>query len=449
MEETHMLSELIRIDSEKCVNCHLCIGACPVKYCNKALDYSKGIQINPDLCIGCGACIKACTHNARIPIDDTDRFFDDLRKGIKIATLVAPAVDVNFPKQLHKLLAWLKSKNVELNFDVSFGAEITTYQYFLAANNGAKKPIIAQPCPSVVNYIEIYKPNLIPHLAPTGSPTMDMATWVHQKHPGYKLAFISPCLAKKREFEDPNTHGKVSYNVTIQGIKDYLESNGVDLESFPEIDFDGPIEAEKGLLFSQPGGLFETFKKYNMPLKMNQVRITEGKEIYLEFFDELESEIKKGDCDVIIVDVLNCQHGCNRGTGTRYNERTTNEVLKLQVERMEKHNSEYFSSEEYRAKLDNILHNMSDIDFSRNYSDKSGLFSKLTEPTDEIIEIVNLQMGKYEPKDIKNCGACGYFDCKSMIKACINDLYLPEQCHHYLESFYVNHQLNNGEESKN
>jgi iron only hydrogenase large subunit-like protein len=440
MSETRMLSELIRIDSEKCVNCHLCIGACPVKYCNNASDYSKGIQINSNLCIGCGACIHVCTHEARSIVDDSERFFNDLKNGVKIATLVAPAVDVNFPHQLHHLLGWLKSKNVALNFDVSFGAEITTYQYYLAANNGAKKPIIAQPCPSVVNYIEIYKPHLMKYLAPTGSPTMDMAAWVHHNHPGYKLAFISPCVAKKREFEDPNTKGRVSYNVTIQGIKNFLEQQKIKLEDFPAADFDGPMEAERGLLYSQPGGLFETFKKYNMPLKINQVRVTEGRELYEEFFEELEKEIAKGDCDIIIADVLNCLHGCNRGTGTLYNERTTDDVLKLQAERLDKHNSEYYASKEYMDKLNKILHNMSDIDFSRSYSDKSDKFKELEDPTDEIVDIVNQQMGKFTKKDIKNCGACGYFSCTNMVKACINGLYKPEQCHHFLESQYLNNQ---------
>jgi iron only hydrogenase large subunit-like protein len=361
----------------------------------------------------------------------------DLKKGEKIAALVAPAVDVNFPHQLHKLLAWLKSINISLNFDVSFGAEITTYQYMLAVRNGAKKPIIAQPCPSIVNYIEIYKPELIQYLAPTGSPTMDIAAWVHHNHQGYKLAFISPCVAKKREFEDPATKGQVHYNVTIQSIKNYLEKNNIDLDKFQEAEFDGPVESEKGLLYSQPGGLHEAFKKYNLPLKLHHVRVTEGHDVYREFFEELEQEIKRGECDVVIVDVLNCSHGCNRGTGTRYNERTTDDVLKLQSERLEKHNKEYFTSAEYREKLKNVLENMNDIDFSRTYSDKSEVFKNLTEPDEEIIELVNLQMGKYTPKDIKNCGACGYFSCTAMVKACINGLYKPEQCHHFLESAYL------------
>jgi iron only hydrogenase large subunit-like protein len=430
------LPQVIDVDAEKCVNCHRCIGVCPVKYCNNASDVKKGIIVNHNLCIGCGACIRACSHEARLIVDDTERFIKDVQSGVLVGTLVAPAVDVNFPNKIGNLLGWLKSLGVKMNFDVSFGAEITTYQYLQAVKNGAKTPIISQPCPAVVSFIEIYKPNLIPHLAPTGSPTMDMACWVHHNHPGMKLAFISPCFGKKREFDDPNTKDRVHYNVTLTNLKKYIATHGVNLEDFPAVAFDGPMEAERGLLYSQPGGLYETFKRYNVPLRINQVRRTEGAEIYEEFFDELEKEIEKGDCDVIVVDILNCLHGCNRGTGVIYNERTTGEVLKLQADRLEKHMKNHYPSGDEKERLEHTLESMREIDFSRTYTDKSVWFKALEEPTLEMMMVLHEEMGKKSDADKKNCGACGYYSCDAMAKAILNGLYRPQQCHHFLESYY-------------
>ncbi len=430
------LPQVIDVDAEKCVNCHRCIGVCPAKYCNNASDTSKGILVNHNLCIGCGACIKACSHDARIIVDDTQRFMEDLAAGVPIGTLVAPAVDVNFPGQLENLLAWLKSLGVKMNFDVSFGAEITTYQYLQAVKNGAKTPIISQPCPAVVSYIEIYKPKLIPHLAPTGSPTMDMACWVHHNHPGMKLAFISPCFGKKREFDDPNTKERVNYNVTLTNLKKYIEENGIDLASFDAVPFDGPMEAERGLLYSQPGGLYETFKRYNVPLRINQVRRTEGAEIYEEYLEELEKEVEKGDSDVIVVDILNCLHGCNRGTGVIYDERSTSEVQKLQADRLEKHMANHYASPDDSERLEETLKSMEDIDFSRTYTDKSEWFTSMEEPTPDMTEVLHEEMGKVVKSDKKNCGACGFYSCDAMAKAILNGLYRPQQCHHFLEKFY-------------
>lgn len=437
------LPTVVDVDSEKCVQCHVCIQVCPVKYCNDASDLEKGITVNHDLCIGCGNCIRACTHDARIIVDDTEKFIEDLKKGEKIAALVAPAVDVNFPGQLKNLLGWLKSIGVKMNFDVSFGAEITTYQYLKAIQAGAKTPVIAQPCPAVVSFVEIYKPELLPYLAPTGSPVMDISAWVHKKHPGMKHAFISPCIAKSREFQDPNTKGQITYNVTITNLKKYLEKNGIDLSKFPATNFDGPMEAERGILYSQPGGLFETFKRYNVPLKMHQVRRTEGKEIYEEFFEDLEKEIKDKKCDVILVDILNCLHGCNRGTGTNYDERTTDEILKLQSERLEKQQKENYPDPDALSKLQKILEDMNDIDFSRKYTDKSENYKTLEDPDEDGIKALYEEMEKFTEEDIKNCAACGYMSCKDMAKAIMNGLYRPQQCHHFLEVFYRKHSKDN------
>lgn len=49
---------------------------------------------------------------------------------------------------------------------------------------------------------------------PIHSPMMCAAIYT-KKYAGIKdkLAFISPCIAKKAEIEDPNTHGYISYNV--------------------------------------------------------------------------------------------------------------------------------------------------------------------------------------------------------------------------------------------
>ncbi|MEN8908303.1 MAG: [Fe-Fe] hydrogenase large subunit C-terminal domain-containing protein, partial [Clostridiales bacterium] len=179
MDNVDLSSDVIKVNKDKCINCHRCISVCPVKYCNNASDIEEGIKINPDLCIACGECIKACSHNAREIMDDTEKFFKDLSSGVKITTLIAPAVDTNFPSELGNLLSWFKHMGVKRNLDVSIGAEITTYKYIELLKNKVKRPVISQSCPCVVNFIEIYKPDLIKYLAPINSPAINTAKWVH------------------------------------------------------------------------------------------------------------------------------------------------------------------------------------------------------------------------------------------------------------------------------
>jgi Fe-S-cluster-containing dehydrogenase component len=147
------LPAVIAVDAKKCVNCHACISACPVKYCNDGS--GDTIKLDRNLCIGCGECLKACTHNARLPMDDTAAFLRDAAKGIPMVAVAAPAVVSSFPNRYLNLNGWLQSLGVAAVFDVSFGAELTVRSYLEHLKAKRAKLIIAQPCPALVSYIEI------------------------------------------------------------------------------------------------------------------------------------------------------------------------------------------------------------------------------------------------------------------------------------------------------
>lgn len=164
------LSKVVNVDKDLCVNCHRCIAVCPVKYCNDGS--GDHVSIHEDLCIGCGECIDACTHGARKILDDFEKALYDLKRGERIVSIVAPAVAAVFPGNYLNLNGWLKSLGVAANFDVSFGAELTIKSYLEHIKTNKPKAVIAQPCPALVSYIEIYQPELIEYLAPADSPMM-------------------------------------------------------------------------------------------------------------------------------------------------------------------------------------------------------------------------------------------------------------------------------------
>ena len=128
------LTPVINVDKDKCRNCHRCIAICPVKLCN---DGSKDyVSVNSDLCIGCGACITACTHGARSGIDDTEAFFEDLKRGEEISILIAPAFQANYPEEYATVLGGLKALGVRRMINVSFGADMHCILY-----SGNRAPI--------------------------------------------------------------------------------------------------------------------------------------------------------------------------------------------------------------------------------------------------------------------------------------------------------------------
>ena len=202
---TQQLAPVISVDNDKCQNCHVCISVCPVKFCNIAKE--GYVEIDPDLCIGCGQCVEACTHKARSIIDDFDIFMNDLSNGKSMIAVVAPAVAANFPNRYLNLNGWLKSLGIEAVFDVSFGAELTIKSYLEHIKDNNPSTVIAQPCPAIVTYIETYKPELLPYLAPADSPMLHIIKMIKEYYPkfkNHKIAVISPCAAKRESSKPLN-----------------------------------------------------------------------------------------------------------------------------------------------------------------------------------------------------------------------------------------------------
>ena len=94
--------------NDNCVGCNKCISVCSCMGAMTA-DMKDGqqniIKVDGDKCVACGACFDACEHNAREFVDDTERFFADLKKGESISILIAPAFLANFPKSTKACLA--------------------------------------------------------------------------------------------------------------------------------------------------------------------------------------------------------------------------------------------------------------------------------------------------------------------------------------------------------
>ena len=80
------LPNVIDVDEEKCINCHACISACPVKFCNDGS--SDVVKVNANMCIACGKCLSACTHEARYYKDDFELFREALAENETIKVVL-------------------------------------------------------------------------------------------------------------------------------------------------------------------------------------------------------------------------------------------------------------------------------------------------------------------------------------------------------------------------
>ena len=106
--------------NNKCIGCNKCISQCSIMAAN--ISVFKGgkskIVIDGDKCNHCGKCIKFCGQGAREYHDDTEVFFNSLKKGKKISLLVAPSFYMLYGELAPKVLGWLKSLGLEKIYDV-------------------------------------------------------------------------------------------------------------------------------------------------------------------------------------------------------------------------------------------------------------------------------------------------------------------------------------------
>lgn len=412
--------EIITVDEEKCVGCNQCIAACPIPDANYSvmIGNKSVVKVDNEKCIRCGACIHACSHQARDYNDDTERFFSDLKAGKQISIIAAPAVRYNFDNY-KKLFGYLKSCGVQRLYDVSFGADITTWAYLKAVADYNLDSVIAQPCPAIVNYVEKYKEDLIKKLSPVHSPMMCTAVYLRKYIKATEpIAFISPCVGKKDEITDSVNQGLVQYNVTYSKIKEYLKKNAINLSSYQETDFENEPSCGLGLAYSRPGGLRENVEHYTKDAWVKQI---EGTELAYHYLDTYEKRVKNNKVVPLVVDILNCEFGCNHGTGTDRDvdiddiDHDINELKKQAakdktIKRKKGAKEEYFFAEwcEKNLRLE---------DFMRSYTNRKASNDIRSVSADKMNNAYDsLLKGTADSRKI-NCTACGYNNCESFAKA--------------------------------
>ncbi len=420
---------IIYSDLEKCTGCNKCITHCPVDMANKALIHTDGkrkVVIDDRYCIHCGECIDVCDHNARQYSDDTEEFFAALQKGENISLVVAPAAYVNF-QECEKLFGYFKARGVHKIYDVSLGADLTTWAYLRAMEKYHLHSLISQPCPVIVNYIEKYLPKLLDHLAPIHSPLLCLAIYLRKyEHVTDKLAFLSPCIAKTDEIRDPNTSGMVRYNITFLKLEEYLKRHAVHISGEKSCGFDG-MASGIGMTFSRPGGLKENIVLHRDDFWIKQV---ENPAHVYQYLKKYERRQNSAAALPDVLDALNCSHGCNLGTGTLKNLDLDDIDMKqnaLKKKKLEQNLKKRFGKKRY--KLFDFFDKKCNLDdFKRKYDNKDvhGFFS------DKDLQATYRQMYKNtsELQNI-NCYACGYGSCERFAQAVKLGVNVVENCVDY------------------
>ncbi|MCC8042238.1 MAG: 4Fe-4S dicluster domain-containing protein [Oscillospiraceae bacterium] len=426
------MSALIHVINDRCVNCGACLRVCPSPEANirKTLDDGRIVMsIDDDKCLACGKCIKACGSGARNFDDDTDRFFNDLKER-KIVLVVHPAMKSAFKGNWQAVLKWFKQNGVAGVYDGANGADICTWAYARAYENGSVKSVISQHCPAVVGYIMKYHPDDINDVSPIYPPLSCEVIYIRDYLKiNYAVAALTPCPAMKKEFED---NGHIEYNITFKSLKEYFRRKKVDFSRSTSedlhYDFDDSVQGLMGAVYSDVGGMCRSITQ-NMPdiVAVSADGLSAYDEIE-EFYDTPSYRHPQ------VYEMLSCDGGCGMGCGctdknddiTLMDVRRVWREAEIDVKKRRKVNLN--GSDKMFKRFDDILNPRS---FLRTYTSDSKVSPK---PSEKELSAVFASFGKTTGPDKNiNCGACGR-NCRKLAEAIYAGRAVSTDCILYAKS---------------
>ena len=428
------MNELVIVRPEKCDGCNACVRCCPAPEANvtKRLEDGRFItSVDPNKCIACGECVKVCQHGARDYVDDTEECMSRVVKE-KMIIMASPAIKTVFPNKWKGILDWFKSQGCSV-YDVSLGADICTWVHLRMLEQSKVGNIITQPCPAIVNYIEKYQPKLLSNLSPVHSPVACGAIYIKQYlRRNNPIAFLSPCIAKKSEFEET---GLVEYNVTFKKLMNYFDRNDINIPINPIDDFEYKFDDQQGQLgsvYPRPGGLRDNLWAHDEELN---IATSEG--LY-KVYKEIDMYGKMPESKhPQVFDVLSCDAGCNGGPATATNQTifdmmATMRSIENEAKRRRKSGGIMGRGEDKLFKR--FDEELRIADFVRTY--KGTMPSPV--PSEKQLEPIYEKMGKLTDADKHyDCRACGYDTCRKMAIAISRGLNTPENCVIYAKSVLI------------
>jgi iron only hydrogenase large subunit-like protein/nitrogen-specific signal transduction histidine kinase len=396
---------LVYTIKELCRTCYTCVRECPAK----AIRIVGGqAEVIDERCIACGNCTKVCSQGAKVFLNTTDRVMKLLENEPKVAAIIAPSFPAEFSDipDYHILIGMIKTLGFEYVAEVSFGADLVADKYKKLVSENHKF-YISSDCPSIVNYIKKYHPDLVDNLAPVVSPMVAMSKVVRLKYgKDTRIVFIGPCVAKKAESSE------VDEALTFTELRDILIEKGISPDNTLPVDFDQPTGG-RGAIFPVARGLLQTAKISDNAITGNIIA-AEGRIDFQGALKEFEAGLIKNQHMELL-----CCEGCIMGPGLSKNGKQYNRrSLVSSYANMKMQNLD-------TTAWQNSFDQFADIDLSVRHIAEDHRIENLTE---EDVKDVLVKMGKKTRKDQLDCGACGYETCVDHAIAIKKGLAEVEMC---------------------
>lgn len=384
---------IIDFKATKCRHCYKCVRYCEVK----AIMVKDGrAEIMPENCILCGRCLQICPQSAKTLVSDLKIVQNMISSGERVVVSIAPSY---MGLLNYYTIGQVRSALLQLGFEdvreTAEGAALVTAEYAKLLEQGTMENIITTCCPSVNELIEKYYPQLVPQMAPVVSPMIAHGMMLKKEFgEDVKVVFLGPCIAKKKEAQDPRHNAYIDAVLNFNDLNRWLQEEDIEItecEDMPFVHMDPKVNR----LYPVTNGV------------VNSVLATqEKKDGYRKFYVHGESNcidlcksLVRGEISGCFIEMNMCAGGCIKGP-TVNDESISRFKVKLDLE-------EKISREPVEEQV--VASQMKDISLHKLFMNRE---PKDPVPTQEEIRKILAQTGKVRPQDELNCGACGYPTCR-------------------------------------
>jgi Fe-S-cluster-containing hydrogenase component 2/uncharacterized Fe-S cluster-containing protein len=371
----------------------------------KAIRVQAGqAAVDPGRCLGCGTCRRECPQQAKVFRNDLERAAQLMACGDPVTISLAPSYAAVFEEwQRRRLAGALRRLGARWVEETALGAESAASLTARFCQTHPDQPVICSACPAVVRYLELYRSDLLPYLAPVASPMIAHARLIKQRRgERTRVLFVGPCVAKKLEAERPEYAGLVDVVITFAELAAWLEQEGIRL---PELEESEPDVVSKtaARFFPIAGGLART-AGCSSDLLATEVVAVSGFEMLDAVLDDIQLHPRPS-----LIEPLFCPEGCVNGPG-------------LPVP------GQVFAAKQRLLQFGALA---SGPVTSLPEAAEGPVWQATPVPnefSDQDIQRVLAQTGKASLEDQLNCGACGYASCRDKAKAVLAGMAEPEMC---------------------
>jgi Na+-translocating ferredoxin:NAD+ oxidoreductase RNF subunit RnfB len=407
---------VLYINDEKCRNSYSCVRVCPVNAI-EVKPQKTHPYILPDRCIGCGLCYVSCTPHAIGFRDSNDDVKALLSSGRKTAALIEPSIASEFDDitDYRKFVAMIRLLGFDYVHEVSFGVDLIASEYAELFSKAEGKYLITANCPSIVKLIEKFHPDLVPNLAPLVSPMIATAMVVKDLHgEDVGIVQIGPCIDAKDEAKLYRSGKLIEGVITFAELRILFDEFQIQERQVKLSDFDPP-HGNWGALYPLPPGIIQA-GGIKRDMVSSSVITASGKDDILEAIHDFDKYI---DTIQHHFNLFFC-HGCLLGPGMQHhNERFRRRSLV-------RHYAEKRHSVLDPELWEKNMERWSKLDFSRTFTPND---QRIPDPPQDAINEVLKIVGKDNPEEEINCGACGYISCREFAATVAKGLAVPEMCH--------------------